>query len=761
MSWQKTGGDNLRSAGRAYFYGTNSHNVSMKQLPSPIATLAAIAAFALPACQNNQTTNQTTTAVLETKSVFQPEKFAPPHPTQKPKELVGPAGEKRTDPYYWLNERENPDVRAYLESENRYFDSVMAPVAGLQQKLFDEMVARVKQDDNSVPYFKNGYHYYVRFETGKEYPIYCRKKGALDAPEEIMLNVNELAAGHEYCLAGSLTVSPDNRTLFYVVDYTGRNLFKAFFKDLTTGKNLPDSFDCAGACAWANDSKTIFYDTKDKVTLRNDKIWRHTLGTDPKRDAMVYHETDDTQYAYLSKTKSEQYIIVNSAYTQTVEVHFLDANKPDGKFQVVKPRTAGFFYNVEHFGDKFLIRTNWDAQNFRLMQTPVGKPGQENWTDLLPHRQQVLFAGMEVFKDFLVVWEREGGLQHLRVIPWTDEKLRGHQIDFGEPTYDCWLDANPEFDSKTLRYGYSSLKTPPTIVDYHMETREKTVRKVEPVLGGFASENYQTEFIWATARDGVRVPVSLVYKKGLKRDGHAPCYLIGYGSYGSSYDPGFQKPVVSLLDRGFVFAVAHIRGGMEMGYQWYEDGKMMKKINTFTDFIDCADMLCKEKFTSPDRLFASGRSAGGLLMGAVANMAPQQFRGIIAGVPFVDVVTTMSDASIPLTTGEYTEWGNPTKPDEYAYMAKYSPYDNITDKPYPNLMITTSLNDSQVQYFEPAKWVAKMRDLKTNPNMVIFHTNMSGSHGGSSGRFERLKERAREYAWMMGLLGMTDEQMKN
>lgn len=727
----------------------------------PRFALLCLTALAFQNCQNPSPDQQTTVPNLPNASVFAPEKFAAPRPAQKPHEVLDPGGKRRSDPYYWLNERENPDVRAYLEAENHYFDSVMAPVAELQKKIYAEMVARVKQDDSSVPYFKNGYHYYTRFQTGQEYPIFCRKKGALDAPEEVMLDANALAKGHEYCLVGNLSVSPDNRTLFYAVDYTGRNLFKGQFRDLTTGRDLPDALDCAGSCAWTNDSKSIFYDTQDPVTLRHDKIWRHTLGTSAKRDALAYHERDETQYAYLSKSKSERYIFIHSGYTQMVEARFLDADKPDGGFQVLRPRQADFYYSVEHFGEKFLIRTNWDAPNFRLMQTLTSAPGAENWTDLLPHRPKVLFMGMEVFKDYLVAWERQDGLQRLRVIAWTDAKMRGQQIDFGEQTYECWPDANPEFDSKTLRYGYSSLKTPNTIVDYDMATGTKTIRKVEPVLGGFSSENYQTEFIWATARDGARVPVSIVYKKGLRRDGQAPCYMTGYGSYGSSYDPGFQMPVLSLLDRGFVFAIAHIRGGMEMGYQWYEQGKMRQKMNTFTDFIDCAAMLCAEKYTNADRLFASGRSAGGLLMGAVANMAPQQFRGLIVGVPFVDVLTTMGDASIPLTTGEYTEWGNPAKPDEYAYMAKYSPYDNVENKTYPNLMVTTSFSDSQVQYFEPAKWVAKLRDQSANRNMVIFKTNMSGSHGGSSGRFERLNERASEYAWMLGLLGATGEGMKN
>ncbi|GAB4489046.1 MAG: oligopeptidase B [Saprospiraceae bacterium] len=691
-------------------------------------------------------------------SVFKPEQFKAPHPEQKPKTLTTPWGETRLDEYYWLNERDNPAVKAYLEAENRYADSVLAPVKGLQEKLFAELKARIKEDDSSVPYFKNGYWYITRFETGKEYPIFARKKGSLDAAEEILVDVNELAKGKPYCQVGNLSVSPDNKILAYSVDFSGRYLFKLFFKDLTNGQTLRDSFNIGGAFAWANDSKTILYDTKDKITLRNDKIWRHELGSDQKKDVLMYEEKDVTQYAYLSKSKSEQYFFINSAYTQTVEVHYLDANNPTGKFQSVRPREKDFYYSLEHRDDKFLIRTNWNAKNFRIMEAPVSDPRSDNWKDVLPHKDDVLIEDFTVFKDYLVTVERKGGLGQIHVIRWADKT--DHYIEMGEPTYACNLDANPEFDTKTLRYGFTSLKTPYTVIDYDMETRAKTVKKVAPVLGGFDSNNYQTEFIWATARDGVKVPISLLYKKGLKRDGSAPCHLTGYGSYGSSYDPFFNRDKISLVDRGFVVAIAHIRGGMEMGYQWYEDGKMMKKMNTFTDFIDCAEFLVKEKYTSSDRLFAEGRSAGGLLMGAVANLRPDLFKGIISGVPFVDVLTTMSDPSIPLTTGEYTEWGNPAIKAEYDYMKTYSPYDNLKKGNYPNLLVLTSFADSQVQYFEPAKYVARLRDLKTDNNVLLFKTNMSGSHGGSSGRFEQLKERALEYAWMLGLLGMTGEEMK-
>lgn len=691
-------------------------------------------------------------------SVFKTDPFTPPHPEKKPKELVSVTGDKRIDDYYWLNERENPAVVDFLEAENRYADSVLAPVAGVREQLYKELKARIKEDDSSVPYFKNGYWYSSRFETGKEYPIFSRRKGELSAAEEILVDVNALAAGKAYCQFGGFQVSPDNRLLAYSVDYTGRNLFKVYFKDLSSGKDLPESFSIGGAFAWANDNKTLLYDTKDQVTLRNDKIWRHVMGTPQKQDVLMYHEKDETQYAYMGKSKSDQYFFINSAYTQTVEVRYLDANNPNGEFKVVRPREKDFFYDLEHWNDKFIIRTNWNAQNFRLMEAPVSDPRQENWKDVLAHREDVLLDGFTVFKDHLVTAEHKGGLSQVHIIRWADKA--DHYIDTGEPTYACFIDNNPEFATQTLRYGFSSMKTPTTIVDYNMETKAKEIKKVAPVLGGYDPNNYTTEFLWATARDGVKVPISIVYKKGVKRDGSAPCHLTGYGSYGSSYDPYFNRDVVTLLDRGFVVGIAHIRGGMEMGYKWYEDGKMMKKMNTFTDFIDCSEHLVKEKYTSSDRLFIEGRSAGGLLMGAVTNMRPDLFKGVITGVPFVDVLTTMSDPSIPLTTGEYTEWGNPANPAEYEYMKQYSPYDNLKKGNYPNLLVLTSFADSQVQYFEPAKYVAKLRDLKTDKNVLLFKTNMAGSHGGASGRFKRLEERAMEYAWMMGLLGMDGGEMK-
>ncbi|TNE65209.1 MAG: S9 family peptidase, partial [Bacteroidetes bacterium] len=642
-------------------------------------------------------------------SVFKPEAFTPPHPEKKPVTLQSTSGDIRTDNYYWLNQRENPEVIAYLEAENRYADSVLAPVAQLQEHLFAEMKARIKQDDNSVPYFKNGYWYYTRYENGREYPIHCRKDKTLEAPEEILLDVNVLAENQAYCLATGLTVSPDNLLLFYVVDFSGRNLFEGRILDLQTGVQLEDTFTgvLAGAAAWSADSKYLFYETKDPVTLRTDKVWRHPLGTIGEQDSLVLEETDKTLYLFLSTSKSEAFIFLNHGYVQNQETHFIRAAAPLEQPRMIRPKSPGLYYDVEHRGEKFLIRTNWNARNFRLMETPVDKPEPENWTEFLPHRADVLLDGIEVFKDYLVAVERKDGLKQLRVIRWVDKSE--HYLNFGEPTFTASPGINPEFSSTVLRYRFSSLKTPVSVFDYNMETREKTLRKTEPVLGGFNPGNYETAFIWAAARDGKKVPVSLVHKKGLKRDNSNPCLLVGYGSYGFAYDPAFQRDALSLIDRGFVFAIAHIRGGTEMGFGWYDDGKMLRKMNTFYDFIDCGSALCTEKYTHPDRLFGSGRSAGGLLVGAVANLAPDQFAGLIAGVPFVDVLTTMNDPTIPLTTGEYSEWGNPANPEEYAYMKQYSPYDNVQQKAYPHLLVLTSFSDSQVQYFEPAKWVAKLR----------------------------------------------------
>ena len=706
----------------------------------------------ISSCTNN--TNHTN---MTSKNIFHPELFTPPVAKELPKSLMA-SGNTRIDPYYWLNERENKEVIDFLNAENAYADSVLSPVKKLKEDLFDELKARIKEDDSTVPYLKEGYYYYTRFETGKEYPIFCRKKGDLNAQEHILLNVNYLAEGHAYMLAGGLNVSPDDRYMMYYVDTTGRNLFKAYFKDLVTGDLLPDSFDMDGDMEWINDSKTIIYGTKDAVTLRSDKIWRHTLGN-PK-DVLLYEEKDETAYVSIDKSKSEQYIFLNHGYTQNVEVHVMSANDPHGTFELIKQRSKDFYYTMDHYGDHFYILTNKDdAKNFKLMKALIARPQVENWTDVIPHDENVLIENFEIFKDYLVVLERKNGMNQLLVRNWSDSKE--HYIDFGEATYSAGIGANFEFNTDTLRYVFNSFKTPPSTIDYNMNTRAKEIKKVQPVLGGFDRNNYETELVWVEARDKTKVPLSLVYRKGFKKDGVAPCYLVGYGSYGSTYDPDFNSNWLSLVDRGFVCGIAHIRGGMEMGFKWYEQGKMMYKMNTFTDFIDCAQYLVDQKYTAKDKLIATGRSAGGLLMGAVANMRPDLFKGIITGVPFVDVLTTMSDPSIPLTTGEYTEWGNPNIKSEYDYMKQYSPYDNLEAKEYPNLYVHTSLHDSQVQYFEPAKYVAKLRKLKKDKNTLLLVTNMTGSHGGASGRFQRLHERAAEYSFMFGLLGIEDAHVKN
>jgi oligopeptidase B len=727
------------------------------------STFAALfgATLLLVSCQNAQN-NATTTSTPTTDPVQQ---SILPVPVIQPPVCAVEAktfADGRTDEYYWLNQRTNQKVIDHLKAENAYVDSALAPVASLRARLYDEMKARIKEDDSSVPYFKNGYFYYVRFVEGQEYAIYCRKKGSLEtSAEEILLDGNALAKGKGYMNIGGMEVSPDNGKLVYLVDYTGRNLYKWYVKDLTTGALLPENAETAeGAIVWAKDAKSFFYSTKDKVTLRFDKVWQHTLGQSVKKDVLKYYEKDDTKYAGLTSSKSDQYAFIDIGYGYTDEVQYLDMSKPEGAFQVVRPREAGVYYNLEDAGTgQFLVLTNLGgAKNFKLMTTPVTAPQSENWKELVPHDENVLIEGIAPFKAFLVISERRDGQQQLRIMRWSDKS--SHSIDFGEKTRTVSLDANPEFDTKTIRYVVSSPRTPATTVDYDVDSHIKIVKKVQPVLGSFDTNNYETDFVWATAKDGTKVPISLVYRKNIQKNGKNPCLLIGYGSYGFSYPPSFNRDNVSLLDRGFVIAIAHIRGGTEMGFKWYEQGKLGNKMNTFTDFITCAEHLIAEKYTTKDRLFAQGGSAGGLLMGAVANMRPDLFKGMIAAVPFVDVLTTMSDPSIPLTTGEYKEWGNPAKPEEYAWMQAYSPYDNLKAQDYPNMLVTTALEDSQVQYFEPAKWVARLRTKKTDKNLLLLHTQMEGSHGGASGRFKRLEDKALQMGWMLGLLGMQEEKVK-
>lgn len=676
----------------------------------------------------------------------------PPVAEKIPKELTI-HGDTRVDDYYWLNERDNPQVIDYLNAENAYKDAVMKHTESFQKKLYDEIVGRIKKTDMSVPSKESGYYYYSRYEEGGEYPIYCRRKGTMEAEEEILLNVNEMAKGHDYYSVAGYSVSSNNNLIAFGVDTVSRRKYTIHFKNLKTGEILPDKIPVtSGRAAWTNDNKTVFYTLKDEETLRSYKILRHVLGTDPSSDKEIFEEKDVTFSAWVYKSKSKKYLIIGSSHTLSDEYRFLDAGNPDGKFKIIQPREKDLLYDVDHYKDKFYIRTNYKAKNFRLMATPVSKTTKGNWKEVIPHRDDVLLQGFEIFKDFLVVNERKNGLPNLRIMRW--DKKGEHYLDFEEEAYSAYIAYNPEFDTAVLRYEYTSMTTPRSVFDYNMNTKEKTLLKQQEVLGDFDSNNYHAERLYATARDGTKVPISLVYRKGLEKNGDNPLLLYGYGSYGASMNAGFSSVRLSLLDRGFVYAIAHIRGGQEMGRYWYDEGKLLKKKNTFTDFIDCAEHLIAEKFTNPDMLFAQGGSAGGLLMGAIVNMRPDLFKGVIAAVPFVDVVTTMLDTNIPLTTGEWDEWGDPNKKEYYDYMLSYSPYDNVEAKDYPVMLVTTGLHDSQVQYFEPAKWVAKLRALKTDNNILLLDTDMESGHGGASGRFRRYNRTALQYAFFLDLVGI-------
>jgi len=688
------------------------------------------------------------------KAVTPAKTIKPPVAKIIPKELTA-HGHTRIDNYYWLNQRDNPEVMAYLEAENSYKGAVMAHTKDFQEKLFDEIVGRIKQTDMSVPYKDQDYYHYIRFEEGSEYPIYCRKKESIEAEEEIVLNVNEMAKGYDFYNVAGYSTSSNNNLIAYGVDTVSRRLYTLYFRDLTTGEAFDDQIlNTSGRAAWTNDNKTVFYALKDTTTLRPYKIMKHVLGTDPSQDKEIYEEKDETFNTGVYKTKSKKYMIIAAYQSLSTEYRFLDADNPDGEFNIIQPREKDHEYSVDHFQDKFYIHTNLDAKNFRLMETPVNKTTKENWKEVIPHRDDVLLQGFEIFKNHLVLSERKNGLTQIRIIKWTDKSE--HYLDFGEEAYLAYISMNPDFDTNLLRYGYTSLTTPNSTYDYDMNTREKTLLKREEVVGDFNPDNYVTERHYTTARDGTKVPISLVYRKGLEKDGNNPLLLYGYGSYGASMEPTFSSVRLSLLDRGFVYATAHIRGGSEMGRYWYEEGKLFNKKNTFYDFIDCAEYLIEQKLTNPDKLFALGGSAGGLLMGAVVNMRPDLWKGILAGVPWVDVITTMLDSSIPLTSSEYDEWGDPNQKEYYEYMLSYSPYDNVEAKDYPAMLVTTGYHDSQVQYFEPAKWVAKLRAMKTDNNPLIFHINMEGGHGGVSGRFRRLRETALEFAFMLDLVGIKE-----
>lgn len=680
--------------------------------------------------------------------------MTPPIAEKKPHEMTI-HGHTRTDDYFWLKERENPAVIKYLEDENDYTAAVLSDTEQFQEDLYREMRSRIKEDDESVPYKDNGYYYYTRYEEGKEYRLRCRKKESLEAEEQVFIDENELAQDHDYFALGGVEISDDNKIAAFGIDTVSRRLYTIQFKNLESGEMYPERIpNCSGGGAWAKDNKTFFYIAKDTETLRTNKIMKHVLGTDPSQDVEVFNEDDETFSCYTWRSKSKDYIFIGSFQTVSSEYRMLDAGNPEGEFTIIQPRERDHEYNVSHFEDKLYIVTNWEAKNFRLMETPVSKPGKENWKEVIAHRPETLLENIEIFKNYLVVGERTNGLSQLRIID--QGSGNEHYMDFGEEAYTSYIGTNMDFDTDILRYGYSSLTTPWSTLDYNMSTKEKTLLKEQPVLGDFDRNNYHTERVMVTADDGTQVPMSIVYRKGIEKDGNNPTLLYAYGSYGASMDPYFSSTRLSLLDRGFVYALAHIRGGQEMGRQWYEDGKLLKKKNTFTDFINCGEYLIENKYTTNEKLFGMGGSAGGLLMGAVVNMRPDLWRGVVAAVPFVDVITTMLDESIPLTTSEYDEWGNPNEKEYYEYILSYSPYDNVAEQEYPNMLVTTGLHDSQVQYWEPAKWVAKLRDKKTDDNLLLLHTNMEAGHGGASGRFEALKETALEYAFMFKLVGIKE-----
>ena len=661
----------------------------------------------------------------------------------------------RIDNYYWLNDRENPEVIDYLEAENNYTKEVLKHTESFQKQLFEEMKGRIKEDDTTVPYKFNGYWYLTRYEKGKDYPVYIRKKEALDAEEEILFDCNDMAKPHAYFNLGGISISPDNTLAAFSTDVVSRRQYTIQIKNLITGEIYPDKvLNTTGSATWASDNETLFYTMKDEVTLRSHKIFKHKLHTDTKNDIEVFHEKDETFNTFVYKTKSKKYIVIGSSSTLSSEYRILDASTPDAKFKIFQKRTKDLEYSIAHYDDSFYIISNCDkATNFKLLKTKESTTEYKYWSDVIPHRKDVLIEDIEIFKDYLVINEREIGLNNLRIMSWDGSE--DYYLPFNSETYTAYIGNNPDFDSDVLRFGFNSLTSPSSVIDYNFKTKRSEIKKEQEVLGGkFKKENYESKRIWATARDGVKVPISLVYKKGIKLNGSNPLLQYAYGSYGSTIDPSFSTIRLSLLDRGFIYAIAHIRGGEYLGRDWYESGKLLTKANTFTDFIDCSKYLIEQKYTSEKHLYAYGGSAGGLLMGAVINMNPELYHGILAAVPFVDVVTTMLDDTIPLTTGEYDEWGNPNIEPFYHYMKSYSPYDNIEAKDYPNMLVTTGLHDSQVQYWEPAKWVAKLRELKTDSNKLLLYTDMDSGHGGASGRFESLKEVALEYAFLLDLEGI-------
>ncbi len=673
----------------------------------------------------------------------------PPVAKVVPKD-VSVHGEERIDNYFWLRERDSQEVIDYLKAENAYTQAVMQDTEPLQEKLYQEMLGRIKETDFDVPVRRGDYYYYKRTEEGKQYPIHCRKHGNLDAPEQIILDQNELAEGKEFFRVGVLKISPNHELLAYSTDTTGSETYTIHIKNLQSGEKLQDHIpNTYYAVAWANDNQTLFYNTLDEAK-RPFKLFRHTLGTDVSEDELMHFEEDDAYFLSVDKSKSEAYLFLELESNTTTEVWYLDANRPQDKFKVIHPRQHKMEYAVEHHGDKFFIMTNDNAVNFKVMQVGIDNPGKRNWVEFIPHREDVKIDGIEPFRNHLVVYERHRGLEKIAVIaPTSGDK---HYVEFDEPAYSIHTHSNPEFDSNTVRFTYSSLVTPESVYDYDMDARTRELKKQKEVLGGYDPDQYQTERIFAEARDGKEIPISIVYKKGFQKNGRSPLWLYGYGSYGHTVEPAFNSNRLSLLDRGFVFAIAHVRGGGALGRPWYESGKLLHKKHTFNDFIDCAEHLIALNYTQSERLVISGGSAGGLLMGAVVNMRPDLFETVIAKVPFVDVINTMLDASIPLTVTEYEEWGNPNEKQYYDYIKTYSPYDNVKEQAYPHMLITAGLNDPRVQYWEPAKWTAKLRAMKTDDNLLLLKTNMGAGHSGPSGRYQHLREIAFEYAFVFKML---------
>ena len=685
------------------------------------------------------------------KNEIKLKKNYPPFPKKKPKNLKK-FDSIRVDNYYWLKNRNDPDVIKYLEKENDYYEKKTSHTKEFQDKIFKEIKNRIKEDDKSVPYFLNGYWYITKFKKNKDYPIYVRKKKTLESKEQILFDCNFLAKNYDFFNLSNIKISPDNKLAAYSIDTVSRRLYTIKIKNLETGEFLNDCIDnTSGNFAWGNDNTTLFYTNRDSETLRNDKIYKHVLGTNSKDDELVFHEKDNTFYTNVSKSKSNKFIVISSYSTLTSEFQFLNADTPHDDFKLFSKRKRGLEYSINHFENYFYIITNTDnSKNYKLMKTSVKNTDYNNWINVIDHRKDVLIEGIDVFKNYLVVSERSNGLNRINIKKWDDSE--DYYLDFNCETYSAYTTNNIDFNTNILRYGFNSLTNPPCVIDFNMETKEKTIRKQQQVLDpDFDKDNYISERIWSKSEDGTDVPISLVYKKGLQKNSKNPLLLYGYGSYGNTIDPYFSISRLSLLNRGFIFAIAHVRGSEYMGREWYENGKLLNKKNTFRDFISCTKYLISQGYTNSKQSYAYGGSAGGLLMGSVINLAPELYNGVISAVPFVDVVTTMLDESIPLTTGEYDEWGNPNEKEYYNYILSYSPYDNVSQINYPNLLVTTGLYDSQVQYWEPAKWVAKLRELKKDNNLLLLNTNMASGHGGASGRFEALKEVAKEYAFLFDL----------